>query len=702
MKQIVQNMKNGETALVDTPTPALKDRQVLIKSTISLVSVGTERMLVEFGKATYIQKAKQQPDKVKQVLGKIQTDGLRPTIQAVFNKLDHPLPLGYSNVGVVIGVGTQIASLKVGDRVVSNGPHAEFVCVPENLTARIPDTVSDESAAFTVVGSIALESIRLCNPTFGESIVVIGLGLIGLLTCELLMANGAHVIAYDLDTEKVNLAKSMGADAFIADSNSVAKVMDLTGKVGADGVIITASAKGDEIIHDAAQMSRKRGRIILLGVIGLNIRRDDFYQKELTFQVSCSYGPGRYDDDYEQKGNDYPLAYVRWTEKRNFEAFLEALARNRIQVEKFVSEVVKLDDYQKIYGDMKRSGIITSLIRYSENIESRSTIPMEPQFISEGEKSIVVVGAGNFVSATMLPILKKLNAHLNYIVSARGLNASALAKKYGISYASTSLSDVLQDSSTDLCIVSTRHDLHARQVIEALSHGKSVFVEKPLCLDQKELDEIIKAKQKSQKMVMVGFNRRYSPLSVKAKYIVGDSLVNINATMNAGFIPSNSWVHDPQIGGGRIVGEACHYIDLCSYFTGSKIVAVCMNSLGPDFNEMTDNATILLKYANGSQAAINYFSNGSKSYAKERIELYSQGRTLIIDNWRSLEAFGVRGFRKVKGKQQKGHLEQFRHLIAHQKADGDSFIPFESIVNTTRASFAALRSLKEHCWIEVE
>ena len=701
MKQIIQNLKTGETLLDEVPTPSPGKGSVLVKTIYSLVSIGTERLLTEFGRASYVAKAKQQPDKVKQVLDKMRTDGIKPTMDAVFDKLGQPIPLGYSNVGTVTEVGEGVTSISVGDRVISNGPHAEYVSVPENLVARIPDNVDDESAVFTVVGAIALESIRLCNPTFGESIVVVGLGLIGLLTCELLLANGSHVIAYDIDEEKVRLAKKMGVDAFLAGSDPVGRVNDFTDGRGADGVIITASAKGDEIIHDAAQMSRKRGRIILLGVIGLNIRRDDFYEKELTFQVSCSYGPGRYDPEYEDKGKDYPLPYVRWTEKRNFEAFLQALSRKQIDVTKFISERVPLEEYSKIYDDMGRSGIIASLLTYDQKSKDTHSIDLVSKKIQGAKPAVSIIGAGNFVSSTILPNLKKTNALLDTIVSAKGMSAATLGKKYGFQSASTSFKGTLGNSYAELFIISTRHNLHAQQVMDALSAGKHVFVEKPLCLNEDELDGIIRIHNDNPRTVVVGFNRRFSPYAAKLKSLLSGSVMNINATMNAGYIPPDSWVQDLEVGGGRIVGEACHFIDLCSYLTGSNVISVCMNSMGKELETGTDNASILLKYENGSQATINYFANGSKSYSKERIEVFSSNQTFVIDNWKSLKGYGVKGFSRMKGRQQKGHQQQFELLIQRLKNGGEPIIPFESIVNTTRATFATLESLKAHRWVDL-
>ena len=421
MKQIIQDLKKGNTILEEVPAPQVKAGTLLIKTTRSLVSLGTERMLVEFGKSNFIEKARQQPDKVKQVLDKMQAEGILPTLEAVFNKLNQPLPLGYSNVGTVVEVGTGVHRFQVGDRVASNGNHAEYVCVPENLCAKIPDNVSDEEASFTVIGSIALEGIRLCNPTFGETIVVIGLGLIGLVTAELLKANGCRVIGYDFDQQKVEMAQSKGIIAFNpSEGNDPVKfVQQATNDLGADGIIITASNKSDEIIHQAAEMSRQRGRVILIGVIGLNLRRDDFYKKELSFQVSCSYGPGRYDENYEQKGQDYPIGYVRWTEKRNFEAILNAISAGQLNVKPLITEKVKLEDYDKIYGDMRKSGSIASILVYPEETSKMTSVPLMLKSYKGAKGVFGIIGAGNFTSSTVIPGMNTAGANLKYIASAR-------------------------------------------------------------------------------------------------------------------------------------------------------------------------------------------------------------------------------------------------------------------------------------------
>lgn len=706
MKQIIQDLNNGETILEDVPAPLVKPGQILIKTTRTLVSLGTERMLVEFGKSNLLQKARQQPDKVKEVLNKIKTDGLKPTISAVFNKLGQPLPLGYCNVGTVIAIGKGVDEIKIGDRVASNGPHAEYVCVPKNLVAKIPDNVTDDEAAFTVIGAIGLQGIRLANPTFGEHIVVVGLGLIGLLTAQLLKANGCKVIGFDFDSSKVTIANSLGIDAINPGEgiDQIAYVNSVTNDIGADAVIITASNKSNEIISQSAKMSRKRGRIILVGVVGLEISRADFYEKELTFQVSCSYGPGRYDDNYEQKGNDYPLPFVRWSEKRNFEAVLQAISIKAINVESLITERVNLNDYLKIYSDMHGNNSIASILVYPENLnDPKRSIQISTNSFTPSSGTIGIIGAGNFTSAMILPCLKKTKANLKYISSASGLTGTSLAKKFGILNSTTDNQLILGDIDIDLLMITTRHNSHAKLVVDALKADKNVFVEKPLALNHEELDLVIDTYRNSKKTITVGFNRRFAPLAIQMKKVLGNANtpMNIIATMNAGFIPSKVWVHDMEIGGGRIIGEACHFIDLITYLNGSKVRSVCMNAMGLQQDENTDNASILLKYENGTNAVINYFSNGSKAYSKERVEVYHQERTLILDNWRKLKGFGFNNFSSASSGQDKGHQNQFDLLISSIQKGGGAIIPFDEIINTTQASFAAIESLKTGNWVNL-
>jgi len=723
MQQIIQDLKSGDTILEEVPVPRVGAGKVLILTHRTLVSLGTEKMLVSFGQANLLDKARQQPEKVKEVINKMKTDGIQPTVEAVFRKLGTPLPLGYSQAGEVVEVGKGVTEFKPGDRVVSNGNHAEYVAVPKNLVAKIPDGVSYEEASFTVVGAIGLQGIRLVQPTLGETVAVIGLGLIGLITGQLLKANGCRVVGFDLDEDKLERAESYGITAVKSTKQDPVRFMEeFTNQVGADAVIITASTQSNDVIKQAANMSRKRGRIVLVGVIGLDIDRADFYEKELSFQVSCSYGPGRYDEEYEQRGTDYPLPFVRWTEKRNFEAVLESIRNGSLDVKSLITERVKLEDYLEIYGDMSAGNSIASILEYpleeGENHNGhkegtkattlKRTIQLPNAEYKGGTGTMAILGAGNFTQAMILPALDKAGASIKYIVSSGGLSSTTLAKKYKVPNSSTDLPSVLQDEEVDGVVITTQHNLHAGMTVQALKAGKQVFVEKPLALKAEELDEIISAVQETGNTVTVGFNRRFSPHAEKMRSLVGErpGPMNVIATMNAGHIPPEVWVHDLESGGGRIVGEACHYVDLITYLTGSKVVEVSIQAMGTDPEENTDNASIHLKYENGSLGVINYFANGHKSYSKERVEVYYQGKNLILDNFRRLDGYGFKyGFsvssKILKTKQDKGHQKQFELLTQRWKEGGEALIPFDEIVNTTRATFAAIESLKQNKPIKI-
>ncbi len=705
MKQIIQSLKTGKTEIENIPVPLVTKGSILIKTTKTLVSVGTEKMLVEFGKASLISKARQQPDKVKQVLNKIKMEGLLPTLETVFKKLEQPLPLGYCNVGQVIEVGEGVSDFKIGDRVASNGPHAEYVCVPKNLAVHIPDNVSDEEATFTIIGSIALQGVRLLNPNYGETVVVIGLGLIGLISVQILNSNGCNVIGVDVDDNKIKIANNFGITTFNSkngDLNSFVK--SHTENNGADGVIITASSNDNNIISQSANISRKRGKIILVGVTGLNLKRSDFYEKELTFQVSCSYGPGRYDDNYEQRGIDYPYPFVRWTEKRNFKSVLNAISKSKLNVKNLVSEIVDINDYNKIYDSIGKNNSIASIIDFSNSKsdeKNKHSVNLNTNPFKKSKGILGFIGAGNFTKMTMLPILKKIGVNFKSIASKGGVNGTLLAKKYNFNISTTDYKTVIQDKDIDLVFITTRHDKHSKFVVECLKQQKNVFVEKPLALDNKELDNVKKAYEKSSKTINVGFNRRFSPHSIYIKKFLDNSPISVIATMNAGMIPSDVWVHDMKIGGGRIIGEACHFIDLISFFTGCKISSVCMNSIGVNPMENTDNCSIFLKYENGSIGTINYFSNGSKKYQKERIEIYSQERTAVIDNFKKTTGFGFKNFTNLKTKIDKGHSNQFKLLIEKLNNGGSSLIAFDEIFNTSKASIAAVESLKTKAWVNI-
>ena len=705
MKQIIQDLKTGQTILEDVPAPKVKEGHVLIQTQYSLVSLGTERMLVNFGKAGYIQKARQQPEKVRQVLEKIKTDGLRPTIDTVFRKLSQPLPLGYCNSGVVIGLGKGVKEFKLGDRVVSNGHHAEVVNVPVNLVAKIPDNVSFESASFAIVGAIGLQGVRLVNPTFGETVVVTGLGLIGLMTVQVLKANGCNVIGIDFDREKLLLAESWGILTVNASEVDVVKTVEnYTNGQGADAVLITASAQTDLIISESARMCRQRGRVVLVGVVGLNINRSDFYDKEITFQVSCSYGPGRYDNNYEEKGLDYPLGFVRWTEKRNFEAILHALSCRSLDVSGLITEKVNLEDYLNIYDNLSNNSIIAALICYNSTKEEiqKTKVEITKSFAAPSEGNIGIIGSGNFSAAMIVPTLSKLGARIKYIASSNGLSSTLLARKYAISYSTTDYSEILIDEDVDAVVITTRHNQHARQVLECLNSKKHVFVEKPLALNLEELDGILHRYNEGNKTITVGFNRRFSPFSLHAKEMLGSSPgpINVVATMNAGSIPVEHWTQDMDQGGGRIIGEACHYIDLISFFTSSKVKSVLLAANGTSPTENTDNASIMLKYENGALGVINYFSNGSNSYQKERIEIFQSGKNIVIDNFKEIKLYGYskKGFKRS---QDKGHHNQFKYWLNMIKIGGDSILPFESIYNTSRAAILCIESFKNNRWIDV-
>ncbi len=706
MKQLIQHLKTGETTLEEVPVPLVGRGQVLIQTRCSLVSLGTERMLVDFGRAGLLEKIRQHPDKVKQVLAKIRTDGVIPTLKAVSRKLDQPLPLGYCQMGTVLALGEDITDLRIGDRVVSNGPHAEVVCVPRNLVAPVPDTVPDEDAVFTVVGAIGLHGVRLLNPTLNETFVVIGLGLIGLLAAQLLQINGCQVIGLEPDEIKCQLAEKLGITVIRTGPtiDSVKTVLALTRQNGgADGVLITAATQSNTLIAEAARMNRSRGRIVLVGVVGLDLNRADFQRNELGFLVSNSYGPGRYDTAYEQQGHDYPLAYVRWTENRNFQTILDFLAAGKLLVKPLVTDRVPLAEYNRIYGDLTSIHRIGSLLTYSNSVNLSPLRQLTEYRYEPTKVTIGLIGAGNFTSAILLPVLKAAGVNLKTIASAGGLTATLLAKKYSIAKSTTDYRQILNDPDIDLCVITTRHDSHACLTVEALRAGKHVFVEKPLAIHVHELDEIISAQQQSGKLVMVGFNRRFSPVARKMKALLGPlSLpMNVVVTINAGPIPADSWVHDRTIGGGRMLGEAGHFVDFITFLTGSCVRNVCMNAMGPQYSETSDSVSLLLRYENGSTGVVNYFSNGSKAYPKERVEVYSQERTLVLDNFRRLKTYGFGLFSGLWGRQDKGHAEQMKQLLTQLRTGGNALIPFAELINTTQTTLAALQSLRENRWVDV-
>ncbi|MEZ9254109.1 bi-domain-containing oxidoreductase [Vibrio cyclitrophicus] len=670
MLQILQDMAKGGSNLVEAPAPKATHGNILIDTSISLISAGTERMLVDFGKASLLDKARKQPDKVKMVLEKVQTDGLMTTVDAVQSKLAQPLPLGYCNVGVVNQVGAGVAGFKEGDRVVSNGPHADVVRVPKNLCALIPDNVSDEEASFTVVASIGLQGIRLAEPTLGEAFVVTGVGLIGLLTVQLLRAQGCRVLAIDFDEAKLELAKQFGAEVCNPGKGEdpIAAGMAFSRGNGVDGVIITASTKSNGPVTQAARMSRKRGRIILVGVTGLELNRADFYEKELNFQVSCSYGPGRYDPDYEDNGNDYPLAFVRWTEQRNFEAILDMMSSGQVDVKPLITHRFKFEDAPKAYdlltSDKSALGI---LLQYQSETNTRhqSTVELDSTAIFEANKPVVgFVGAGNYASRMLIPAFKEGGAQLHTIATSGGINGVTHGEKTGFSKTTTDTAAMINDSEINTIAIVTRHNSHAKFVCDALNAGKNVFVEKPLAITLEELAQVEAAyysvaNPSAAPKLMVGFNRRFSPQVQKMKELLLSvkEPKSFMMTMNAGAIPAEHWTQDNEIGGGRIIGEACHFIDLMRFLAGAEITSVQCRRMGDvDSIDITeDKAVIILGFADGSFGTIQYLANGAASFPKERVEVFAAGRVLQLDNFRKLKGFGWPGFKKMNlWKQDKG------------------------------------------------
>ena len=696
MKQILQNLKTGQTELVEVPFPGNRAGHNLIRTSASLISVGTERMLVDFGKAGFLAKARQQPDKVRMVLDKVRTDGLLPTIDAVKAKLDQPLPMGYCNVGTIVETGD--GGFKAGDRVVSNGHHAEVVCVPYNLCARIPENVSDEAASFTVIGAIALQGMRLAGPELGETFVVTGLGLVGLMAVQLLLAQGCRVLGVDLDSGKCELARGFGAEVvdLSRGEDPVAAAEGFSRGRGVDGVLITASTKSNEPVHQAALMCRKRGRIVLVGVVGLELSRADFYEKELSFQVSCSYGPGRYDPEYEEKGHDYPVGYVRWTEQRNFEAVLDIMAAGKTKADSMVSHRFPFEQaveaYQVLSDNRSALGIVLQYQTETEIVRER-TVGLS----AEGERTAAepvlgFIGAGNYASRILIPAFKKTGAVLRSVASSGGVSGVHVGKKYGFQETTTDTASLIADPAINVVVITTRHDSHADFVCEALKAGKHVFVEKPLALTLEELrriEDVYASMTKTETatpLLMVGFNRRFSPQVRK----IGELLAGVRGpksfvmTVNAGEIPADHWTQDKTVGGGRIIGEGCHFIDLLRFLAGAEIVE---SGLVRMVKGVGDTVSIQLAFADGSIGTVHYFANGSKKFPKERLEVFGGGRILQLDNFRRLQGYGWPGFKKMNlSRQDKGQKNCTAAFVEAVRSGAPAPIPFEELMEVSRVT----------------
>jgi predicted dehydrogenase len=664
-------------------------------------------MLVEFGKAGWIEKARQQPDKVAAVLNKVRTDGLAVTVETVLNKLDQPLPLGYCNVGTVLD-GDASRGFRPGDRVVSNGRHAEVVSVPLNLCAKVPDAVRDDHAAFTVLGAIALQGIRLADPTLGESVAVIGLGLIGQLTVQLLRASGCRVIGIDFDRAKLDLARRHGAEIcdLSTGSDPVAAAVDFSRGRGVDAVLITATTSSDEPVHQAARMCRKRGRIVLVGQTGLQLSRADFYEKELSFQVSCSYGPGRHDPDYEQKGFDYPVGFVRWTEQRNFEAVLDMLATGRLDVEPLVSHRFPIEAAEQAYdlitGGSPSLGILLdyppAAVQPEETLRRRS-VPLAAPSSSATKPApgvIGFIGGGNYATAVLIPAFKRAGARLETVVSRDGVSGLHAGRKHGFRSTTTAVEAVLEDADIDTVVIATRHDSHAALAARALRAGKHVFVEKPLSLTLDGLHEIEAAHRDGtagqRPILMAGFNRRFAPHVVRMHQLLSKVLEPkaFVMTVNAGSVPAGHWTHDPEVGGGRIIGECCHFIDLLRFLADSPIRHHAVQEIPAG---SSDTATVQLAFESGSIGTIHYFANGSKVFPKERLEVFAAGGVLQLDNFRRLTGYGWSGFSRFSlWRQDKGQSACAAAFLDAVRGGGPAPIPFDQLMEVGRVCIELTRT----------
>ncbi len=706
MKQVLQSLSTGEIEVAEVPAPGMRPGHILVRTTRSVISPGTERMLRDFGRASLFGKALQQRERVSEVLTKARTDGLATTVDAVRAKLDQPIPLGYSNVGRVVAVASDVSGYAVGDRVVSNGPHAEIVRVPVNLAARIPDGVSDDAAGFTVLGAIALQGIRLLAPTLGECVAVTGLGLIGLMAVQLLRAQGVRVLGIDVDAGRCALARQFGADTVClgGDEDAIGRAADFSRGRGVDGVLICASTKSNVPIEQAAQMARQRGRIVLVGLVNLDIPRDPFYRKELTFQVSCSYGPGRYDPAYEERGVDYPIGHVRWTEQRNFEAVLDAMADERLDVAHFISRRFLIAHAAEAYASLDEgSSILGILLDYSQaDLEVALAAPaiVQRPVSAMAQVRVGMIGAGNYASRQLAPALRKAGAALTSICSGGGVSSAYVGKKFGFSRISADAESVLSADDIDLVVIATRHDSHAGLVERALAAGKAVFVEKPLAVSEDEIATVVTAMDKAARpFLMVGFNRRFSPHITPIRQALAKAAAPaaIIITVNAGAIRPDHWTQDRTSGGGRIIGEACHFIDLARHLAGSPITSVqglALGRTGGDHNP-EDKAFISLGFANGSAAAIQYLANGHKSFPKELIEVFCGGKVWRVNNFRRLEGFGVPGSKlALLSGQDKGQEAMVVAVIDALRRGAPAPIPLNELIEVADRTLLADRLLR--------
>jgi predicted dehydrogenase len=715
MKQLLQNLKTGEGVVADVPAPVALRGRVIVRAAASLVSAGTERAFVELGRKGLVGKAKERPDLVRKVVEKVRSEGLLSTLQSVREKLDESHALGYSASGLVVEVGEGVTEFRAGDRVACAGTgyaaHAELLSVPKNLCVRLPDGVDFEAGAFATLGAIALQGVRLAEPTLGESVVVIGLGLIGQLAAQLLRANGCRVFGVDLDASKVELAKTLGADDGCASDVGVKEaVLKWSRGRGADAVLITAATQSDEPIELAGEISRLRGRVVAVGLVGMNVPRQIYFQRELTLRVSMSYGPGRYDPEYEERGHDYPLPYVRWTEGRNLEAFLDLVASGGVKTAPLVTHRFRVEEsaraYELISGDV-REPYLGILINYDtereieRSVENRSSKFKVASSKSAGAKVVRVglIGAGDYARRMLLPHFRSDGAEFVSIATASGVTARDVGTRYGFARFVSGADEILSDESVNLVVVATRHDTHAELARRALEAGKHVFVEKPLALGDAELDSVLEAASQSPGILMVGFNRRFSPHARAAKSFFEGvrAPLSILYRVNAGRVPRTHWTQDPREGGGRIIGEVCHFVDFMQFMTGAPCVRVYAEPVASEDREAVeeDSVFVTLRFADGSNGTIAYLAEGDRALRKERVEIFGGGRTFVIEDFR--ETFAYRDGRETRTSlraQDKGQREEVRAVCGAVLGGGPAPIPLGELAANTRATFRILDSLR--------